>query len=66
MLDKPTLENDREKNEVTIKCNGDTLKFKDDNEEVTREIKNMTLKPPTARYISIHSTTSILQFNQST
>lgn len=26
MLDKPTLEIDREKNEVTIKCNGDTIK----------------------------------------
>lgn len=36
MLDKPTLEIDREKNEVTIKCNGDTIKFKDDNVEVTR------------------------------
>lgn len=35
-LDKPTLEIDREKNEVTIKCNGDTIKFKDDNVEVTR------------------------------
>lgn len=36
MLDNPTLEIDREKNEVTIKCNGDTIKFKDDNVEVTR------------------------------
>lgn len=46
MLDKPTLEIDREKNEVTIKCNGDTIKFKDDNVEVTRASKNMILKPP--------------------
>lgn len=28
MLDNPTLEIDREKNEVTIKCNGDTIKSK--------------------------------------
>lgn len=41
MLDKPTLEINREKNEVTIKCNGDTIKFKDDNVEVTRASKNM-------------------------
>lgn len=41
MLDKPTLEIDREKNEVTIKCNGDTIKFKDDNVEVTGASKNM-------------------------
>lgn len=33
---KPVLEIDREKNEVTIKCNGDTVRFKDDNVEVTR------------------------------
>lgn len=33
---KPILKIDREKNEVTIKCNGDTVKFKDDNVEVTR------------------------------
>lgn len=46
MLDKPTLEIDREKNEVTIKCNGDTIKFKDDNVEVTRASKNMMFKPP--------------------
>ena len=46
MLGKPTLEIDREKNEVTIKCNGDTIKFKDDNVEVTRASKNMMLKPP--------------------
>ena len=43
---KPTLEIDREKNEVTIKCNGDTVKFKDDNVEVTRASKNMMFKPP--------------------
>lgn len=43
---KPTLEIDREKNEVTIKCNGDTIKFKDDNVEVTRASKNMMFKPP--------------------
>lgn len=46
MLDKPTHEIDREKNEVTIKCNGDTIKFKDDNVEVTRASKNMMFKPP--------------------
>lgn len=46
MLDNPTLEIDREKNEVTIKCNGDTIKFKDDNVEVTRASKNMMFKPP--------------------
>lgn len=39
MLDNHTLEIDREKNEVTIKCNGDTIKFKDDNVEVTRASK---------------------------
>lgn len=39
MLDKPTLEIDREKNEVTIKCNGDTIKFKDDNVEVPEQAK---------------------------
>ena len=44
--DKPTLEIDREKNEVTIKCNGDTIKFKDDNVEVTRASKNMMFKSP--------------------
>lgn len=43
---KPTLEIDRERNEVTIKCNGDTIKFKDDNVEVTRASKNMMFKPP--------------------
>lgn len=43
---KPTLEIDREKNEVTIKCNGDTIKFKDDNVEVTRASKNMMFKLP--------------------
>ena len=42
---KPTLEIDREKNEVTIKCNGDTIKFKD-NVEVTRASKNMMFKSP--------------------
>lgn len=36
MNDKPTLEIDRENNEVTIRCNGDTVKFKDNNMEVTR------------------------------
>lgn len=36
---KPTLEIGREKNEVTIKCNGDTVKFKADNVEVTRASK---------------------------
>jgi hypothetical protein len=46
MLDNPTLEIDREKNEVTIKCNGDTIKFKDDNVEVTRASKNMMFKSP--------------------
>ena len=46
MTDKPTLEIDREKNEVTIKCNGDTIKFKDDNVEVVRASKNVTFKPP--------------------
>lgn len=69
MLDNPTLEIDREKNEVTIKCNGDTIKFKDDNVEVTRASKNMMFKSPditpATRHISIHSTTSILQLNQS-
>lgn len=34
MLDKPTLKINGE--EVIIKCNGDTVKFKDDNMEVTR------------------------------
>lgn len=34
MLDKPTPEINGE--EVIIKCNGDTIKFKDDNVEVTR------------------------------
>ena len=43
---KPILEIDRGKNEVTIKCNGDTIKFKDDNVEVTRASKNMMFKPP--------------------
>ena len=33
---KPTIEIIRDKYEVTIKCNGDTIKFKDDNVEVTR------------------------------
>ena len=46
MSDKPTLEIDREKNEVTIKCNGDTIKFKDDSIEVERASKNVTFKPP--------------------
>ena len=46
MLDNPTLEIDIEKNEVTIKCNGDTIKFKDDNVEVTRASKNMMFKSP--------------------
>ena len=46
MSDKPTLEIDREKNEVTIKCNGDTIKFKDDKVEVVRASKNVTFKPP--------------------
>lgn len=46
MSDKPTLEIDREKNEVTIKCNGDTIKFKDDNIEVERASKNVTFEPP--------------------
>ena len=45
MNNKPTLEIDREKNEVTIKCNGDTVKFKDDNVEVTiLEIKGDQIK----------------------
>lgn len=34
MLDKPTLKINGE--EVIIKCNRDTVKFKDDNMEVTR------------------------------
>lgn len=44
MLDNPTLEIDREKNEVTIKCNGDTIKFKDDNVEVTRASRSENYK----------------------
>jgi hypothetical protein len=44
MLDNPTLEIDREKNEVTIKCNGDTIKFKDDNVEVTRARRSENYK----------------------
>lgn len=44
MLDKPTLKINGE--EVIIKCNGDTVKFKDDNAEVNRAIKNMMFKPP--------------------
>lgn len=45
MLDKPTLKINGE--EVIIKCNGDTIKFKDDNVEATRVgSKNMMFKPP--------------------
>lgn len=44
MLDKPTLKNNGE--EVIIKCNGDTINFKDDNVEVTRASKNMIFKSP--------------------
>lgn len=44
MLGKPTPEINGE--EVIIKCNGDTVKFKDDNVEVTRASKNMMFKPP--------------------
>lgn len=44
MLDKPALKINGE--EVIIKCNGNTIKFKDENVEVTRASKNMMFKPP--------------------
>lgn len=70
MLDKPTLKINGE--EVIIKYNGDTIKFKDENVEVTRASKNMMFKPPDitpqlaiSAFTVLQQYCTILQLNQS-